>query len=301
MPVQDKCMLCPRNCQALRYLGETGYCGASSKLRVARAALHHWEEPPVSGTKGSGTVFFSNCPLRCAYCQNHLISLGSFGVDISVHKLGGIMHGLAMQGAHNINLVTATQYTDEVVRAVRIARELGLSVPVIWNSSAYETTRTIKLLEDTVDAYIFDYRYDSSELAYKYSAAADYPSVAIEAIAAAYDLVGGYRLDSQGLLASGLIVRFLLLPDQLDEATRCVDKVFSLFGNTVCYSLLGQYTPIVGIGDRFPELGAKVDPWHYDLLIDHVLDLGITHSYMQEEGSDDSSFIPDFDLTGVDG
>ncbi|MCL2150659.1 MAG: radical SAM protein [Coriobacteriia bacterium] len=293
------CSLCPRSCGALRAAGQIGYCGAGAALRVARAGLHHWEEPPVSGTNGSGTVFFSNCPLRCVYCQNREISLGGWGIDIDTVRLSEIFLELACQGAHNINLVTGTQYTIQIIEALQAARAAGFDLPVIWNSSGYEDVATLSLLAGNVDAYLLDYRYSSSGLAAHYSTAPDYPVVAAAALAACLGQVGEFRLDESGLLVSGVIVRFLLLPGQLEDAIKSVDKVFYLAGNAVCYSLLSQFTPFPGLADTYPELNGPIRGWDYDVLVDHVLNLGIKHSFMQAFDSAASSYTPAFDLTGV--
>jgi putative pyruvate formate lyase activating enzyme len=244
-------------------------------------------------------VFFSNCGLRCVYCQNYQISLDGYGTEISTQRLARAFLELAGQGAHNINLVTATQYSLEVMEAVQVARSMGLKIPVIWNSSGYENVETIMRLADTVDAWLMDFRYCSAALAERYSQASDYPSVAAAALLAAVQQSGPYTLDSSGLMTSGVLVRFLLLPGLLSDTIACVDQVFSLVGNSVCYSLLSQYTPPAGITERYPELAGQVSAWDYDLLIDHVLGLGITDSFMQEEGSSSADFIPAFDLAGV--
>jgi len=299
MPLSKPCTLCPRSCRAKRFSGETGYCGANNELKIARAALHHWEEPPISGERGSGAVFFSNCPLRCVYCQNYDISQAGRGEAISVRRLADIFSELALQGAHNINLVTATQYTEEVIEAVAAARQAGLQLPIIWNSSAYETTALIKRLAGTVDAWLFDYRYSDKTLAQRYSNAPDYPEIAQDALVAAVQQAGEYHLGDSGLLVSGVVVRFLLLPGQLTDTINCLDTVYSLFGDQVCYSLMSQYTAPVGIADKYPELAGPIRQWDYDLFVDHALSLTLKHSFMQEPDSASESFIPPFNLTGV--
>ncbi|MDR0459325.1 MAG: radical SAM protein, partial [Coriobacteriales bacterium] len=275
MPPSRPCTLCPRQCRAKRFTGETGYCGANNELKIARAALHYWEEPPISGERGSGAVFFSNCPLRCVYCQNHDISQAGRGEAVSVRRLADIFSELALQGALNINLVTATQYTEEVIEAVVIAREAGLRLPIIWNSSAYETRNLVESLAGTVDAWLFDYRYSSKTLAKQYSNAPDYPEIARDALVVAVQQAGKYHLDDSGLLVSGVVVRFLLLPGQLTDTINCLDTVYSLLGDQVCYSLMSQYTAPDGIAATYPELAGPIRQWDYDLFVDHALSLNL--------------------------
>jgi len=334
------CELCPRKCGANRAAGERGACGADGRLQVARAALHFWEEPPVSGWRGSGTVFFSHCPMRCVYCQNYEISSGGVGTEITPERLAQIFLELQDQGAHNINLVTATQYVPAVAAALRLVRPEAqgggpvgeaapvdtadraglrpgqLRIPVIYNTSGYELPYTLHRLDGLVDGYLFDLRYASPALAKRYSRAEDYPRVAAAALAAAVEQVGPYTtrlplavLDGADakdhadipLLTSGVIIRQLLLPvpGGLDDALQILRDTFERYGNTVCYSLMNQYTPMPQTAERYPELATPVTEADYSALVDAALDLGVEHSFMQEGGTVTESFIPAFDGEGV--
>jgi putative pyruvate formate lyase activating enzyme len=291
------CTLCPRRCGANRAAGQHGLCGADDTLQVARAALHFWEEPPISGTKGSGTVFFSNCPLHCVYCQNEPISSGCAGKAIGIERLAEIFLELQAQGAHNINLVTPTHYVSQIIAALDTARAAGLTLPIVYNTSGYETVETIERLAGSIDIYLTDFKYASPALAARYSHAPDYPSVALKALQAMVDQVGEYSED-EPLLKTGVILRHLLLPGQLEDSKEVIRRAYAAVGNKVCYSLMSQYTPLVGV--TLPlELQQTVVEQDYDELIDYALDLGIIHSFMQEGGAAKESFIPAFDLTGV--
>jgi putative pyruvate formate lyase activating enzyme len=297
-PLQS-CRLCPHRCGVNRTRGQLGICGAGVQPVVARAALHHWEEPPVSGTRGSGTVFFSHCTMACAYCQNAAISRGQAGRTLSINRLAAIFCELQAQGAHNINLVTPTHYLPQICAALDIARAAGLDLPIVYNTSGYEDADTIGTLHGYINATLFDYRYVSPALAARYSNTPGYPQAVVAALAAMFDLVGEYQLDDAGMLASGIIVRFLLLPGYVREAQAAVETVFSAYKNKVCYSLMNQFTPMPAASQRFPELARPVSEQEYDQLIDFALDLGVTNSFMQEGGTAQASFIPPFDLTGV--
>ena len=292
------CELCPRVCGVNRAAGERGICGADDSLIVARAALHFWEEPPISGTKGSGTVFFSNCALHCVYCQNESISSGSAGKPVSVKRLAEMFLELAEQGAHNINLVTPTQYAPQIIWAVRAARDAGLDLPILYNTSGYESVRAIERLAGVVDIYLTDFKYASGDLAARYSNARDYSEYALPALKLMVDQVGEYRLDSDGIMERGVIVRHLMLPGQLEDSKAVVQLVFEAVGNKVCYSLMNQYTPMPNCV-YYPEIDAMITDEEYGELVDFALDLGITNSFMQEGGTAAESFIPPFDLTGI--
>ena len=244
-------------------------------------------------------MFFANCPLHCCYCQNAEISEGRVGRAISIQRLADIFLELQEQGALNINLVTASQYALQVIEAAAAARQSGMRLPIVWNSSGYEAITTIRALRGTVDAWLMDFRYASPELARRYSQAPDYPQVAEMAVAAAFEQSGSYRLNAAGHLTSGLVVRFLLLPGQLDDAVRCLNTVFEICGDQACYSLMSQYTPPAKAVPNMPELSEPVSQRDYNWLIDHALDLGISNSFMQEGTCAEASFIPPFDLTGV--
>ena len=295
------CELCPRRCKARRELGERGSCGADDTLQVARAALHFWEEPPISGTQGSGTVFFSNCSMRCCYCQNAAISRGEVGRAISVARLAETFLELQSQGAHNINLVTPTHYIRQIIAALDKAKqaEPALHIPVAYNTSGYELVSSIKSLDPYIDIYLTDFKYASPVLAAEYSDAPDYPEVALDALEEMVAQVaqkGGYQLDENGILRKGVIVRHLVLPGHVDDSLLVLRRVFSAVGNQVCYSLMNQYTPMPSSP---PQLQRKLSEREYSTLIDFALDLGITNSFMQEGDTAEESFIPPFDLSGL--
>ena len=292
------CELCPRVCGVNRAVGERGICGADDTLVVARAALHHWEEPPISGSGGSGTVFFSNCSLHCVYCQNEPLSSGRAGKAVSVQRLAELFLELEGQGAHNINLVTPTHYVPQVIEAVSLARAASMSLPIVYNTSGYESLATLELLAGVADIYLTDFKYASAALAARYSNAPDYPQVALAALKAMVTQVGEYRVDDAGIMRSGVIVRHLMLPGLLADSQAVIAQAFKAVGNAVCYSLMNQYTPMPACA-HYPELAATVTEAEYGELVAFALDLGVTHSFMQEGGTASESFIPAFDLTGV--
>lgn len=295
-------------------MGNQGFCGADDRVIVARAALHFWEEPPISGERGSGTVFFAHCPLRCVYCQNAVIAAGKTGREITVNRLADICLELQAQGALNINFVTPTHYALQVRTAVAQARIKGLAIPVIWNTSGYETVEAIQENRETVDVYLSDFKYAGSALAQKYSNAADYPRVALAALEAMVEEVGSPvfdRVDSQPRLVKGVVVRHLMLPGALDDSRRVVQLVHERFGDAVLLSLMNQYTPVLTeaacAGDAraqkvlnaSPELAGRVSEQEYERLLDFADALGVEDYFWQEGSAAKDSFIPPFDLTGV--
>lgn len=291
------CKLCPRLCGADRTAGEVGFCGADGRLRVARAAPHMWEEPPISGKRGSGTVFFSHCPLRCVYCQNRNISSGGFGTDITVGRLCDIFFELAEKGVHNINLVSPTQYTREIIAAVRMAKARGFSLPFVWNTGGYERVETLRALEGLVDIYLTDYKYASCALAARYSDAADYPAAADAALREMVRQQPHYVWGGE-LLTRGVIVRHLVLPTHADDSCEVVRRVYDAYGDRVILSLMSQYTPVGDCGG-FVELASPVSAEEYDRVVDFALSLGVENAFIQEGGCVSESFIPAFDTTGV--
>lgn len=282
MELPEHCTLCPRRCGVNRRAGERGVCGADDTLWIARAALHFWEEPPISGTSGSGAVFFSNCPLRCIYCQNAEIARGEVGRTITVERLAQIFGELEEQGALNINLVTATHYMPQVLDALAIARERGMSLPVVWNTSGYETPEAIRLLDGTVDTFLTDLRYLSSGLAGRFSHAADYPEVAMAAIR------------TMAATDADIIVRILVLPGHADEAKASVAWLWSTFGTRVKLSMMSQYTPVRHI-ETYPELNRRVTADEFEDVLDFADSLGCDDYFWQEGDAAQESFIPDFE------
>ncbi len=295
------CELCPRSCGARRANGDRGVCGATGVLKIARAALHAWEEPPISGDCGSGTIFFSGCPLKCVYCQNHEISTGGFGIEITPERLVEIMLELQEQGAHNINLVTATHYAHLLPAAVRAARERGLAIPIVYNTSGYERVEAVADLGDVVDVWLTDFKYASDELARGLSHVSDYASCAERALArmcAEVERRGGELVDADGIMKRGVIVRHLVLPGHADDSCAVLDRVWRAVGD-VPISVMNQYTPNAAMNAAGGELARAVTRDEYEQVLDHADELGFTTMFWQEDGTVDESFTPPFDTTGV--
>ncbi len=288
------CDLCPRSCGVDRTLGGRGRCHAGAVPRVAHTMLHMWEEPCISGTRGSGTVFFSGCSLGCVYCQNAEISGGYLGAEYDEKGLASLFLSIEAQGAHNINLVTAAHHAPHISKAIFIARERGLSVPVVYNTSGYESQKALALLSGRVDIYLTDFRYHNAKTAARYSSAPDYPDVARRALDTMIKQVGAPQLGVDGLMQKGVIVRLLLLPGHLIEAKQILKEIYSAYGDSVYISLMSQYTPRAGIGVRFPSLARTVTPYEYASLVAYAQDLGVTNAFTQEGSSATDSFIPPF-------
>ena len=300
----DACELCPRRCMARRNDGRAGVCGQTAELRVARSALHFWEEPPVSGEAGSGTIFFSGCSLRCAYCQNAEISHGGVGAPVSVARVAKMMLELEAQGALNINLVTPSHFAPQVVDAVERARAAGMSLPVVCNTSGYETVETVDLLARVVDVWLTDFKYADAKLAGALSAAPDYPEVAEAALARMLAHLrerGGLRLGDDGRMLQGIIVRHLVLPGHEDDSCAVLDRVWKLCGNEVDLSVMNQYTPTAAMLGRGDALSGPLGEEAYDFVVCHADELGFERIWWQEGGTVSESFIPAFDATGVEG
>lgn len=296
----SNCNLCPRQCGADRENGKSGICGVSGKnMLAARAALHFWEEPCISGEKGSGTVFFSGCPLRCVYCQNYQIASTEVGMEISEERLKDIFLELQEKGAHNINLVTPTHYTPEIIRAIGNAKEQGLRLPVVYNCSGYEKVETLKTLKGIVDIYLTDFKYMEKEAAVRYSKAPDYPEIARAALKEMMDQTGEAKFDENGIMQSGVIVRHLLLPGHVRNARAVVKYVYETYGNQLYLSLMNQYTPLPQVKKEFPELDRRVTEREYQRLISYALELGIENAFIQDGKTAEESFIPMFDYEGI--
>nr|WP_330371608.1 radical SAM protein [Marvinbryantia formatexigens] len=296
---QRGCRLCPRECGADRAAGKKGFCGvAGTKILAARAGLHMWEEPCISGEHGSGTVFFSGCPLRCVYCQNAVIADAAAGMEISQERLAEIFLELQEKGAANMNLVTPTHYTPEIIRAVQIARAQGLTVPIVYNCGGYEKAETLAMLDGIVDIYLTDFKYMEPELAGRLSHAQDYPEKAKIALAEMVRQQGKPVFDAEGMMQKGVIVRHLLLPNHLKNAKAVVQYVYETYGNQVYLSLMNQYTPLVQV-EKLPELNRKVTKREYERLLDYALSLGVENAFIQEGETAKESFIPAFDGEGL--
>lgn len=295
------CELCPRRCRADRAASERGVCGATDTLRLARAALHFWEEPPISGEAGSGTVFFSGCPLKCVYCQNHEISTGNFGIDVSPERLAQIMLELQDQGALNINLVTATHYAHLLPEAIAAARAQGLAIPIVYNTSGYERVEAVRELDDLVDIWLTDFKYADAGLGRALSHVPDYPSVAQSALiemARQLERHGGGAARADGTWTRGIIVRHLVLPGHAEDSCRVLDLIWDAVGD-VPISVMNQYTPNAAMRAAGGELARAVTREEYERVLDHADDLGFTQMFWQEGGAVDESFTPPFDTTGV--
>lgn len=297
------CNLCPRLCGALRDEGHRGVCGAGAEVLVARAALHFWEEPPLSGAAGSGAVFFAHCPLRCVYCQNADIAAGRAGIAVGEDRLADICLELQSQGALNINFVTPTHYSTAISRAVSSARDGGLRIPVVWNTSGYERVEVVRALAETADVWLADFKYADPQLARRYSHAPDYPEVALDAIAemAALGTPAFDEVDGQDRMTRGVIVRHLVLPGALEQSKRALELLYGRFGDSILYSIMNQYTPVMASSalERFPELGNRVPDDEYDELLDFADSLGMQDYFWQEGPAAEESFIPSWDGTGV--
>lgn len=295
------CTLCPRNCKVDRKNGEKGVCGQTEELKVARAALHFWEEPCISGETGSGTVFFSGCSLHCVFCQNEPIANGTVGKVITVERLAQIFLELQQQGANNINLVTPGHYIPQIKEALLLAKAQGLTLPVVYNTSSYESVEALKCLEGLVDIYLPDFKYMSSELSAKYSHAADYADVAKDAIAEMVRQTGNPVFDEageEGLIKRGTIVRHLTLPGCMDDSKAILQYLHETYGDRIYISIMNQFTPLANVAD-YPELNRKITEEEYDELIDYAIDLGVEQGFIQEGETAEESFIPDFGCQGV--
>ncbi len=295
------CSLCPRECHVNRNAGEIGYCGQTASLIAARAALHFWEEPCLSGTKGSGAVFFSGCNLRCVYCQNHEIAQGLSGREITASRLSDIFLELQEKGAHNINLVTPTHFVPQIITALKAAKKQGLSIPIVYNTSAYEKTDTLKKLEGLVDIYLPDLKYQSALLSERYSHASDYFETASCAIAEMVRQVGVpvFTAGTGPLMKKGVIVRHLLLPGCEKDARRILRYLHETYGNNIYVSIMNQYTPLPQT-ETIPELNRRISAREYKKIIDFAISIGIENGFIQEGQTASESFIPAFDCEGID-
>jgi len=316
----DKCTLCHRNCKVNRNDNQIGFCKASNKVRIARASLYLWEEPPISQGNGSGTVFFSHCNFKCVFCQNHDISQGTeenipstssnikiqnltfqksvTGMEVSIERLSEIFLELQGKGANNINLVTPTHYVPQIIEALKIAKKNKLTIPILYNTNGYDSIETIKSLNGYIDVYLPDFKYFNDRYAIKYSKANDYAPNAIKVIDEMISQVDKPKFDSKGHMIKGIIVRHLMLPGLLFDSKKVIDLIYNRYGDNIYISLMNQYIPMFKTCD-YPEINKSLNPKHYDSLINYAVELGITNGFIQEEGTNTSAFIPDFNLEGV--
>lgn len=291
------CTLCPRKCNIDRTSGKVGFCSMPSTLQVARASLHMWEEPCISGTNGSGTIFFTGCNLKCVFCQNHSIAVGNKGKDITVQKLADLCLMLQEKGAHNINLVTPSHYIPSIVDSLKIAKSNGLTIPIVYNTSGYDSVESLSLLEGLIDIYLPDFKYVSSTLSSTYSHAADYFEVAKKSLQEMFRQVGAPVFEDD-LMKRGIIVRHLLLPGNVDDSKAVLRYLHETYGDQIFISIMNQYTPLPHIA-AYPELNRKVTEGEYDEVVNFAIDLGIEQGFIQEGETADESFIPEFDFTGL--
>ncbi len=291
--METKCMCCPRRCGAVRSR-ERGRCGETDTIRIARAAPHMWEEPPISGQNGSGTVFFSGCSLRCIFCQNHEIAVSYIGRDVSAEELTKIMLRLQSDGVHNINLVTASHFTVQLAPVLRRAKQSGLHIPILWNSSGYELPETLRLLDGLIDIYLPDFKYLNAKTAAEYSSAPDYPETAKAALAEMVRQCGAPRLDPEtGLMQRGVQVRHLVLPGHAQESRQALWYLYQTYGNGIGYSIMNQYTPMPQMREH-PLLSRRVTAQEYGHVVQYAQQIGIENAFTQEGESACESFIPEF-------
>ncbi len=288
-----ECTLCPRNCKKNRISCETGFCGAGKLAKVARSALHFWEEPCISGKVGSGTVFFSNCTLKCVFCQNNVISSNGIGEEITSNRLADLFLKHQDDGALNINLVTPTHYIPQILDALKIAKNNGLTLPIVYNTGGYEKAETIKMLDGYIDIYLPDLKYYNDKYAIKYSSAPGYFKYASDSIKEMVKQTGKVKFNDTGAVISGTIVRHLMLPGLLFDSKKILDYLYSEFGNDIYISIMNQYTPI-GENKIFPELNKKISWDYYNCLLDYAEHIGIKNAYIQSRGTADSVYIPEF-------
>ena len=330
----ENCILCPRKCGVNRLHGQVGVCGQTADLKVARADLHMWEEPCISGTRGSGAVFFAGCSFRCVFCQNHNIAAGDAGKIITVDRLTEIFLELQAKGANNINLVTAGHFVPQVIRALERAKKAGLKLPVVYNTSAYEEVETLRMLEGYVDIYLPDLKYVDNCLSRNYSHASDYFEKAKAAIGEMVRQVGDMEFreewseaeresgkiwfperkitekigideyqerSEQGemlVMTKGVIVRHLLLPGCTKDSKAVIKYLLETYGDRIFISIMNQYTPLPHVAS-YPELMKKVTPEEYEEVLDFAIENGIENGFLQEGGAAEESFIPEFDGKGV--
>ena len=289
------CNLCPRNCGINRY-EKVGYCKSGVEIKAARAFLHMWEEPCISGENGSGTVFFTNCNLDCIFCQNYKISHEGHGREISIKRLSEIFLELQGKGAHNINLVTPTHYIPQIREALISGKKKGLSIPIVYNTNAYENVEALMSLEGLIDIYLPDIKYYDDKLSIKYSRAPGYFKHA--SMAVLFRQVGAPEIDASGIMKKGLMIRHLMLPGRLFDSKKIVDWVLGNLPREVYFNLMCQYTPL-DRACKYPELNKKLNKKHYEALVDYAVSNGLESGFIQEFDSANEEYVPEFDLQGI--
>lgn len=291
------CTLCPRRCGVDRYSGKTGYCGESHIIRIARTSLHQWEEPCITGEHGSGTVFFSGCGLKCVFCQNHNIADSSVGKELTAEELADAMLRLQDKRASNINLVTAGHFVDALVPVIHLAKEKGLGIPIVYNSSAYETVESLRKLEGLVDVYLPDCKFYDSNVSKQYAKAPDYFMVAAAAIEEMVRQAGEAKFDEKtGNMIKGVIVRHLILPGHTNDSKKIIEYLYNTYGDHIYLSIMNQYTPIKK-WEEYPNLNRCVTEREYEKVINYAISLGVENAFIQEGETAHQSFIPTFDCS----
>ncbi len=293
----NSCTICPIKCGTDR-TKRKGPCNAGDKVIVAKAFLHQWEEPCISGVKGSGTIFFSGCNLHCVFCQNHDISQEGFGKEISILRLSEIMLELQAEGAENINLVSPTPYVLHIIEAVKVAKSKGLNLTIVYNTNGYETVETIEMLRGTVDVYLPDIKYYTDKYAVKYSKAKDYFSYTSCAVLAMITQVGYPMFDEKGLIKKGVLIRHMIMPELLADSKNILHWIRDSLGEKAYVSLMCQYTPMYN-ADKHEEINRKLDDWEYEYIIDYFFKLGLENGFVQDFSSAVTDYVPNFDLNGV--
>lgn len=295
----SQCRVCPRNCGVDRTAGKTGWCRAPWMPKVALVSRHQWEEPPISGWEGSGTVFFSHCNLGCVFCQNHDISQDGFGQEISIERLSEIFLEQQERGFHNVNLVSAVQFIPQVAKALEIAKENGLKIPVVYNSNGYESIEGLRMLEGLVDVYLPDFKYWNNDLGVEYSKIPHYRETAAAAILEMRRQVGSDVIDENGIMQKGIILRHLVLPGQYKDSCNVLDWVRESLGEDTYVSLMSQYTPMHKAME-IKALSRRLTTFEYDKVVDHFFEIGLKNGFMQKRSSATSEYTPIFDLAGVE-
>lgn len=290
--VLNKCTLCPKNCQVNRNKGEIGFCKSTNKIKISKYYLHKWEEPPITGKNGSGTIFFTNCNMRCIFCQNYYISAMGNGKEITEEEFSNICLELQHQGATNINLVTPTHYVPLIVEGLTLAKAKGLNIPIVYNTSSYENVETIKMLKELVDVYLPDLKYYNNTYSLKYSHVKNYFEYAKKAIYEMYKQVGKPVFNEDGDIIKGVIVRHLLLPGMYTDSRKIIKYLHHKYHNKILISIMNQYTPVKKC--QYQELNKKVSEKEYNSIIDYSWKIGVRNAFIQEGETQNESFIPDF-------
>lgn len=292
-----KCMMCPRRCGVDR-TKKAGACNATDKIKVALVSVHNFEEPCISGKEGSGTIFFSNCNLRCVYCQNFHISRDGYGKEITINRLADIFIEQQKRGVNNINLVTPTMYVDSIIEAIKIAKNNGLKIPIVYNSSGYENIETIKKLNGYIDIYLPDFKYATDRLALKYSGVNNYTSSVIPAIYEMISQVGSPQFDDRGILKKGVIIRHMVLPNNVLNSKMVLNKIAKNYKGKALISVMAQYFPS-GDANKYPEINRKVSKKEFLEVEEYLYSIGLENGYIQELDEHEEEYVPDFNLDNV--